>query len=114
LLRGDSTDRRTSRGKYTPRNEAMKTVYRAILQVGAAHPQYASVTIQSGTLRAIAGQWWVEMPGGYMLQHGAEWSDSESEAWDLAGGKISDIARDLLSRADDCRTRAADLQQVPA
>lgn len=92
----------------------MKTVYRAILQVGPSHPQYASVTIQSGTLRAIAGQWWVEMPGGYMLQHGAEWSDSQPDAWHKAATQIAGIVRDLEERADYCRIRAADLQQVPA
>ena len=92
----------------------MKTVYRAILQVGAAHPQHASVTIQSGTLRAIAGQWWVEIPAGYMTPNGPEWCDSEPEAWHTAASKITAIVRDLQKRADDCRTRAADLQQVPA
>jgi hypothetical protein len=92
----------------------MKTVYRAILQVGPAHPKYVSITIQAGTLRAIAGQWWVEMPGGYMTQHGAEWSDSEPEAWDHAARSIDAISWGLRDRADDCRTRAVVLQQVPA
>jgi hypothetical protein len=92
----------------------MKTVYRAILQVGSAHPKYVSITIQSGTLQAIAGQWWVEMPGGYMTKHDDRWCDSESEAWRLAGGKIADIARDLLDRSEDCRDMANAAKAVPA
>jgi len=92
----------------------MKKVYRAILQVGPAHPQYASVTIQSGTLQAIAGQWWVEMPGGYMLQRGPEWFDNESDAWDDAARSIEAIACGLDDRADDCRDMADETKKVPA
>ncbi len=92
----------------------MKKVYRAILQVGPAHPQYASVTIQSGTLQAIAGQWWVEMPGGYMTHHGAEWSDSEAEAWDHAARSIDAISCGLRDRAEDCRDMANAAKAVPA
>jgi hypothetical protein len=89
----------------------MKTVYRAILQVGSAHPKYVSITIQSGTLRAIAGQWWVEMPDGYMSKHDAEWRDSEVEAWDHAARSIDAISWGLRDRADDCRDMA---KAVPA
>jgi hypothetical protein len=92
----------------------MKTVYRAILQVGSAHPKYVSITIQSGTLRAIAGQWWVEMPGGYMTHHGAEWSDSESSAWSMASISIDGIACGLRDRAQDCRDMADASKAVPA
>jgi hypothetical protein len=49
-----------------------------------------------------------------MAQHGAEWCDSEPEAWDHAARSIDAISWGLRDRADDCRTRAADLQQVPA
>jgi hypothetical protein len=92
----------------------MKTVYRATLQVGSAHPKYVSITIQSGTLRAIAGQWWVEMPGGYMSKHGAEWFDSEAEAWDQAARSIDAIAWGLRDRAEDCRDMANAAKAVPA
>jgi hypothetical protein len=92
----------------------MKTVYRAILQFGEAHPKHVSITIQSGTLRAIAGQFWVEMPGGYMFQHGAEWSDSESEAWAWAALNIESISLGLSDRAQDCRDMSRALKAVPA
>jgi hypothetical protein len=92
----------------------MKTVYRATLQVGSAHPKYVSITIQSGTLRAIAGQWLVEMPGGYMSKHGAEWFDSEAEAWDQAARSIDAIAWGLRDRAEDCRDMANAAKAVPA
>jgi hypothetical protein len=92
----------------------MKTVYRAILQVGSAHPKYVSISIQSGTLRAIAGQWWVEMPGGYMTHHGLEWSDSEAEAWAWAAFTIDGISIGLGDRAQDCRDMAKAVKAVPA
>jgi hypothetical protein len=76
----------------------MKTVYRAILQVGSAHPKYVSVTIQSGILRAIAGQWWV----------------SESSAWSMASISIDNIAHGLHDRAEDCRDMANATKAVPA
>ncbi len=92
----------------------MKTVYRAILQVGSAHPKYVSVTIQSGILRAIAGQWWVEMPGGYMTKHDSQWCDSESSAWSMASISIDNIAHGLHDRAEDCLDMANATKAVPA
>jgi len=91
----------------------MKTVYRAILQVGSAHPKYVSITIQNGTLRAIAGQWWVEMPGGYMTKHDDRWCDSEAEAWNMAAISIEAIACGFGDRAQDCRDMARAAKAVP-
>ena len=92
----------------------MKTVYRAILQVGSAHPMYVSITIQSGKMRAIAGMWWVEMPGGYMTQHDEKWCDSEAEAWSMAAISIEAIANGLGDRANFCRDMAGASKAVPA
>jgi hypothetical protein len=92
----------------------MKTVYRAILQVGSAHPKFVSITIQSGTLQTIAGQWWVEMPGGYMTKHDDRWCDSEAEAWNMAAIGIEAIACGFGDRAQDCRDMADAAKAVPA
>jgi hypothetical protein len=92
----------------------MKTVYRAILQVGEAHPKYVSISIQSGTLQTIAGQWWVEMHGGYMSKIDDRWCNSESEAWNMAAISIDAIACGLGDRAQDCRDMAKAAKKVPA
>ncbi len=49
-----------------------------------------------------------------MTPNGPEWCDSEGKAWRLAGGKVSDIARDLLGRAEYCRDMADATKAVPA
>lgn len=82
------------------------TVYQAIVQIGAAHPGYVSVTLRSAKQTEVRGLPMAETVCGY-IEPIDNWHDTPSDAYAAAAEQIAGVARDLFDRADELRGKAA-------
>ena len=89
------------------------TVYQAIVQIGAAHPNHCSVTLREGTQVMVDGEPMVRTASGY-IEPTEYWEDTIPAAYKTAAMQIEGAARELLARADSVRAKAVDLQSQEA
>lgn len=88
-------------------------VYQAIVQIGAAHPNHCSVTLREGKQVIVDGEPMVRTASGY-IEPTEYWEDTIPDAYLTAAVQIEGAARELLSRAEQVRAKAADLQTQEA
>jgi hypothetical protein len=83
----------------------MTTAYRAIIQIGEAHPDFVSVTMQTGTRTTVDGEPMVRTVNGFIWP-ADDWSDTEADAYAEAARVIDARGSALCARASVLAAKA--------
>jgi len=89
----------------------MTTAYRGIIQIGEAHPDFVSVTMQTGSRTTVDGEPMVRTVSGFIWPADG-WSDTEADAYAEAARVIDARGRALCARASVLAAKAWALRKT--